>query len=276
MLAARTPSGPHRVRLHDIAVDGGSVPVRVAGKGPPLVLLHGWTLDHRMWGPQAEEGGLADHFTLVMPDRRGHGRASAPPDLAREARDLIAIGDALGFASFNLCGLSQGAVVAIDLARRFPMQVDKLVLSGAPLPALVPREEVIDLEALRALVGSGDLAGFRAAWRAHPLMHTHTPEAAAIAAAMLADYDGRDLLAEGEPPAITRADLAALEMPVLAIAGEHDTPWRRECARALAETAPRGRHALIGSAGHLANLDNPHLFNRILRDFLLGCATSPR
>jgi pimeloyl-ACP methyl ester carboxylesterase len=273
MLAARTPSGPEAVTFTAVEVAGGTLPVAMAGDGPLLICLHGWTLDHRMWCPQVAE--LAECFTLVMPDRRGCGRATAPPDLAREAQDMIDIADTLGFAFFSLCGLSQGAVAALDAARRFPRLVNRLVISGAPLPALVPREEVIELEALRALVASGDLAGFRAAWRAHPLMHTHTPEAAALAAEMLAEYDGRDLLADGEAPLITRADIAALETPVLALTGEHDTAWRRDCARALAETAPRGQHALIDAAGHLASLDNPHQFNRIIRDFLLGSAPRP-
>jgi pimeloyl-ACP methyl ester carboxylesterase len=267
-------AGGAPVSYGEVAVRGGSLPVAVAGVGTPLILLHGWTLDHRMWQPQV--AGLADNFRLVMPDRRGHARASAPPDLAREAEDVQAIADALGLAAFALCGLSQGAVVAVDTARRFPGRVSALVVAGAPLPALAPREEVIDLAALRALAASGDFPGLRAAWGEHPLMRTHTPAAAALAAQMLADYDGRDLLAGGEAPEITREDCAALAMPVLSLAGEWDTPWRRACARTLAETAPRGQHALIDAAGHLANLDNPLQFNRILRDFLNGCAPSPR
>jgi pimeloyl-ACP methyl ester carboxylesterase len=273
-LMAAPMTGAAAVSFGEVAVHGGSLSLAVAGVGTPLILLHGWTLDHRMWQPQV--AGLAAEFRLIMPDRRGCGGASAPPDLAREAADVLAIADALGFHEFALCGLSQGAVVALDAARRFPTQVSALAVAGAPLAALAAREEALDLEALRALVASGDLAGFRAAWGAHPLMRTHTPAAAALAAQLLADYDGRDLLAVGEPPAITRADLAALAMPVLALAGVHDTPWRRACARALAETAPRGRHAVVGSAGHLANCDNPQQFNRIMRDFLLGCATSSR
>ncbi|MDP4605462.1 MAG: alpha/beta hydrolase, partial [Erythrobacter sp.] len=110
------------VRFRDVAVDGGTLSVALAGDqaltGLPVILLHGWTLDHRMWAPQV--AGLGRAFTLVMPDRRGCGRSTAPPDGAREAQDVIAIADALGFARFAVVGLSQGAVVALDLARRYP------------------------------------------------------------------------------------------------------------------------------------------------------------
>jgi len=265
MLAARTPE-PAYAACRTVAVEGGSLPVWTAGAGPAVVCLHGWTLDHRMWGPQI--AALAGRFRLVMPDRRGCGQASAPPDLAREAADVIAIADALGLESFALVGLSQGAAVALDVAVHFPERVIALVAAGAPLPALIPRGEALDLAGLRALVACGDLAGFRAAWGAHPLMRTHRPEAAALAARMLADYDGRDILAPGAPPEITAPALAMLPMPVLALAGEHDTPWRRACAAALAAAVPGARHGLIPRAGHLANADNPVAFNAALAAFL--------
>lgn len=266
MLAARVPS-PADPSYGEVAVDGGTLPIAMAGEGQPLILLHGWTLDHRLWLPQCR-GRLAAQNFLVMPDRRGCGRATAPPDLAQEAEDVIAIADFLRFERFALLGLSRGAVVALDVARRHGSRLTALVVSGAPLPALVPREEVIDLEGLRALVSCGDFAGFRQAWGGHPLMQTHSPEAAKLAAAMLADYGGRDLVVPSEAPGLPREALAMLSMPVLSMTGEHDTPWRRACARALAGVAPRARHVEIAGAGHLANADNPAAFDAAVAAFL--------
>ncbi len=270
MLAARSPE-PFALVHGEVAVAGGVIPIAMAGEGTPVILLHGWTLDHRMWAPQI--AALAGEHLLVMPDRRGCGRSTAPPDLAREAEDVIAIADVLGFDRFALVGLSRGAVVALDTARRHGSRITGLVVSGAPLPALVGREEVIDLDHYRALAEAGDLATFRAEWASHPLMATHTPEARALAEAILADYDGRDLVAPSEAPGFPREVLAALPMPVLALAGEHDTPWRRACASALAAAAPRGREGLIPRAGHLANADNPVGFNAAVASFLRSCAT---
>lgn len=287
MLPARVPSAPEiwhgEVAVRDlwhgeVAVRGGHLPIAMAGAtgsgATPLILLHGWTLDHRLWTPQI--AGLADECFLVMPDRRGCGRASAPPDLAREAQDVIAIADFLGFDRFALAGLSRGAVVALDTARRYGSRLTALIVSGAPLPALVPRDEVIDLDGLRALVAVGDFAGFRQEWGRHPLMQTHSPAAAALAAAMLADYDGRDLVAPAaEAPGLPREALSLLAMPVLSLTGAHDTPWRRACARALAAVAPRARAAEIPQAGHLANADNPAAFNAAVLHFLRACASLP-
>jgi pimeloyl-ACP methyl ester carboxylesterase len=267
MLPARTPDADAALWHGEVAVAGGQLPIAMAGEGPPLILLHGWTLDHRLWTPQI--AGLAGQHFLVMPDRRGCGRASAPPDLAREAEDVIAIADFLGFERFALLGLSRGGLVALDVARRYGSRLNALVVSGAPLPALVERDEVIDLEHLRALVASGDLAGFRAEWSRHPLMQTHAPEAAALVAVMLGGYDGRDLVAgSGEAPGLPREVLSMLSMPVLSMTGEHDTPWRRACALALGAVAPRARHLEIPRAGHLANADNPAAFNAAVAAFL--------
>ena len=74
------------VSYGEVAVAGGTLPICMAGEGAPVILLHGWTLDHRMWAPQV--AGLADDFFLVMPDRRGCGRATAPPDLMKTLSQL--------------------------------------------------------------------------------------------------------------------------------------------------------------------------------------------
>lgn len=254
------------VSFGEVAVAGGTLPIAMSGEGAPIILLHGWSLDHRMWTPQL--AGLAQDFFCVAPDRRGHGRATAPPDIAQEAEDVIAIADFLGFDRFAVIGLSRGAVVALDVARKFGSRLTGLVVSGAPLPALVEREEVIDLDRFHALAAVGDLATLHAEWARHPLMQTHSSEASALMAKILADYDGRDLLVPSNAPGLPREALAGLAMPVLAMTGEHDTPWRKACAAALAATAPHARLALLPDAGHLANADNPAAFNALIRDFL--------
>jgi pimeloyl-ACP methyl ester carboxylesterase len=264
MMAAPV-AGNSRIRRSAVDVAGGLLRLTVAGDGPALILLHGWTLDARMWQPQI--AGLARAFTLVMPDRRGFGRSSAPPDLTREAEDIARIADVLKLERFGLVGLSQGASVALDAAGRLGPRVAALAVCGAPLPALVERAEALDLAHYQRLAGAGDLAAMRAAWATHPLMQAQTRTAREALAAMLADYDGRDLLAPSGLPDLTCESVAALPMPILALAGEHDTPWRRACAAALAEAAPHGRYALVEGAGHVANLDNPARFDACLSDF---------
>lgn len=247
-------------------VSGGLIRLTVAGEGAPVILLHGWTLDARMWQPQV--AGLAGDFALAMPDRRGFGRSSAPPDLEREADDIARIADFLGWERFSLVGLSQGASVALDCAAHLGERIAALAVCGAPLPALVERDEVLDLELYQRLAQDGNIAAMRADWAMHPLMQACSDPAREALAAMLADYQGCDLLTPSSLPDVTREAACRLAMPVLALAGEHDTPWRRACAAALAEAAPRGAFALIEGAGHVANLDNPARFDAALTKFL--------
>ena len=251
-----------------VNVAGGLLHVTVAGDGPPLILLHGWTLDARMWQPQI--AGLARGFMLVMPDRRGFGRSSAPPDLSLEAEDIARLGDFFKADRFHLAGLSQGASVALDTAARLGDRIAAVAVCGAPLPALVERAETLDLALYQRLALEGNLPAMRADWATHPLMQARSIAARDALAAMLADYDGRDLLSPSSLPDITPAVAAALAMPCLALVGEHDTPWRRACASALAAAVPQGTSAVIADAGHVANLDNPAGFDARLSEFLFS------
>lgn len=272
MVAAYSrPADP--VRYGEVDVGDGAIRIAMAGNGPPLILLHGWTLDWRMWLPQV--AALSQHFLLVMPDRRGFGCSTAHPDLAREAGDVERIADLLGLGRFALLGLSQGAAVALDCAYRYGWRITSMVVSGAPIPELVNRDEIIRLDRYHALARGGDMATMRTDWGDHVLMRHENPATSALVEQILADYEGRDLHVPSQLCGVPRDALAHLPMPLLAMTGEGDSAWRRDCARALGELAPRGRHALVMGAGHLANLDNPASFNRIACEFLLETLSNP-
>lgn len=261
-----------QVWSRQVDVGDGVVPIHMAGDGPPLIMLHGWTLDWRMWLPQIDH--LAKKFLLVIPDRRGFGRSTAPPDLAREAEDVNRIADLLGFDRYALLGLSQGGAVALDCAQRRGFRINALVISGAPLPALVERDEHIDLDRYETLAQEGQMDVMRADWSQHALMAHENPETSMLVDVIVAEYEGRDLLAPSSLPGVPSNVLCRLPMPVLAMTGNGDSPWRRECAKALADVVPRGSHNLVERAGHLANLDNPAQFNRIVDRFLSRCGIS--
>ena len=260
----------HGVWHGEVAISGGTVPVAMAGDIDagyvPLILLHGWTLDWRMWLPQVEE--LARDRFLVMPDRRGFGRSTAPPDLALEADDVQRIADFLGFDRFALLGLSQGAAIALDCAHRHGWRLTSVIVSGAPLPYLVERDEVIHLDHYEAWARAGEMDTMRKHWAQHELMRHENPETSALVDTILADYEGRDLISGSVMKGVPKEALTHLRMPLLAMTGTGDSEWRRACARALARVVPRGRHCEVADAGHLANLDNPQGFNLAVREFL--------
>lgn len=260
------PYTPDDIRHETVDVGDGTLHVAIAGDGPPLIMLHGWTLDWRMWLPQV--AALAKHFRLIMPDRRGFGRSTAPPNLRQEAHDVQRIADNFGLKEFALLGLSQGAAIALHYAHRNSSRLLCVIASGAPLPCLVSRDEVIEIERFEQWAKRSDMATMRSHWLQHPLMRHDNPETQQLVEDIVADYEGRDLLARSELPAISSAKLSHLPTPLLAMTGQDDSEWRRACAKALARTVPRGSHCEIALAGHLANVENPDDFTRIVRDFI--------
>lgn len=240
-------------------VPGGFIRTETLGAGPPLLLLHGWTLDRRIWAMQTP---LAAGRRLILLDRRGFGQSSAPPGLEREPDDVLAVAEALALDHFAIGGLSQGARVAIHAALRAPHRVERLVLMGAPLDGLPgPADPPMPWHALRAAAMAGDGLALRALLAAHPFMKVKERHAAFLLETILADYRGRDLQGPAGRLPLTEADVGRLCMPVTAMVGAGDTPHRRAVAEAIARAAPRGQLHIVAVAGHLLNLDAPDRVN---------------
>jgi pimeloyl-[acyl-carrier protein] methyl ester esterase len=259
----------------EIPVSGGALEAEALGKGPPVLLVHGWTLDRRVWRPQVE--ALAARFRVIAWDRRGFGRSRAPPDLLREPDDLAAIADAFGAGRFALVGMSQGARVALAFASRHPERVAAIAVQGTPLSDVVSgagEDEEVPIAEMADLARAGRLDAMRRLWRAHPLLDVQGGKAAAELDAIIEDYAGRDLLAPGAPLDVTTGDLARLRMPILAITGREEPGWRHKVAERLARAVAATRLDIAGG-GHLCNLCQPALYNHALIGFLAGALADP-
>src|SRR3989304_1188878 len=93
------------------------------GAGPTLVLNHGWLGPTADWSP-AVPAGLTQHLRVLVYDVRGHGRTTAPEDpeaysLPIYAQDLAAVMDAAGIERAHILGVSQGGMIAAQLAVAF-------------------------------------------------------------------------------------------------------------------------------------------------------------
>src|SRR5690349_12354458 len=103
---------------------------RLCGKGPAVVLLHGWALDLECWDPVAAL--LSAQFAVLRFDRCGFGMSPGQPDIHRNVPDLTALLDAAAIERAVLVGMSQGARLAIHFALQLPARVRGMVLDGAP------------------------------------------------------------------------------------------------------------------------------------------------
>lgn len=240
------------------------------GHGPPVLLIHGWTLDLDMWQPQV--AALADSFRFIRFDRRGFGLSSGHPSLSADVQDALYLCDRLQLERLACVGMSQGARVALHLCRVAPERLSCVVLDGPPQTVADGEGEDIPLADYRSLVVRGDIETFRRRWASHPMMQleTRSAQARALLARMTARYSGNDLLQE--LPAAEdhwdRTAAASLTTPALVITGEHDLPARIRAADLLTEALPLARRASISAARHIPNLDNPPSYNAVLREFL--------
>jgi len=248
-------------------VDGARIRYRVAGAGPLVVLVHGWTLDLQMW--EAQSKSFQTRFRVARYDRRGFGLSTGTPSLRADAADLEAICRRLGGSRVALVGMSQGTRPVLSLAQSAPERVACVVLDGPPDIDASADEDA--LPRFRTLARSKGMEAFRRAWTEHPLTRlvTKEPSAHAALAGMVERYPGReltDLTVDLDPP--PRVQPEAVRAPALVLTGEFDLPTRARAADSLAARLPAAERVTIPGAGHLANLDNPNLYNQLVGAFL--------
>ena len=246
----------------------------MAGKGPPLVLLHGFLCDSRCWRPQLE--GLADRFTVVAWDAPGAGSSPDPPDpftVADWARILAEFLDSIGIERADVLGLSWGGLLAQELYRLYPMRVDHLVLADTyagwkgSLPedmvekrrarcyrdALRPRQEVV------------------AEWVPAEFFLDASPQLATEMATVVADFHplGFRLMAKSLADTDTTPVLTTIKVPTLLIWGDGDRRSPLSVAEQFHAAIPESELRVIPGAGHVSNMEKPDDFNANVRRFLL-------
>ena len=118
-------------------VNGTRIHYLVAGKGEPIILLHGYAQNSHMWRPLIAE--LAKTNTVIAPDLRGFGQSDKPEhgyDKATMAQDVRALAASLGHSKVGVVGHDIGLMVAYAYAAQYPTEVDRIVLMDAFLPGV--------------------------------------------------------------------------------------------------------------------------------------------
>jgi pimeloyl-ACP methyl ester carboxylesterase len=147
--AAQVQPFPAGFRIHEISTNGVTLHVRVGGKGPAVVLLHGYGETGDMWAPLA--ANLARDHTVIVPDLRGMGWSSRPAggyDKKTQGRDIAGLLDALKIGKTDLVTHDIGNMVGYALAAQDPDRITRFVLMDAPLPGIGPWDEIIRNHAL--------------------------------------------------------------------------------------------------------------------------------
>ena len=135
---------PPDFHTEKIKTDGATIYVRVGGKGPTVVMLHGFGDTGDMWAPLA--AALAQNHTIVVPDLRGMGLSSHPEtgyDKKTQATDIARVPDKLGIEKADLVTHDIGNMVGYAFAAQYPDRVTRWATLDAPLPGIGPWEEIL-------------------------------------------------------------------------------------------------------------------------------------
>jgi pimeloyl-ACP methyl ester carboxylesterase len=135
--AAGVPPFPAGFKTQEIATDGATIHVRVGGKGPAVLLLHGFGDTGDMWAPMA--AALAARHTVIVPDLRGMGLSSHPEtgyEKVAQAEDMERVLAALKVTKVDLVTHDIGNMVGYAFVAEHPAQVSRWVLMDAPLPGI--------------------------------------------------------------------------------------------------------------------------------------------
>jgi 3-oxoadipate enol-lactonase len=255
------------------AVNGTRLYYEVAGGGDPLVLIHGFTLDTRMWDDQFAP--FAERYRVVRYDARGFGKSAVPDDAPyTHADDLAALLGHLSISSAAILGLSMGGGIATDFALEYPTMTRALIAVDSTLGGYRTSDDWnTRFGHLGQTARTVGVEATKAEWLADPLFApaNERPDVAARLRQMVMDYSGwrwmhRDPHRSQEPPAAER--LTEMTAPTLVLLGERDLPDFHAIADIITRQAPGARKIVLSGVGHMANMEAPEQFNAAVLGFL--------
>jgi pimeloyl-ACP methyl ester carboxylesterase len=248
---AEVPLPP--VTLGVLEVEGARIHYAVYGTGRPVILLHGGMGHSGNWARQVPDL-VASGYRIILVDTRGHGRSTggAPFSYDTFATDLLAVMDTLE-VSAPLVGWSDGAVTALALAKRAPERVEGVFYFACN----------VDPSGVRPFEMTPVIQRCINRHQADYKRFSDTPDSFESFQKALGEM-------QGSQPNWSRAEVAAVRVPVTIAHAEYDEFIRPEHARYLAETIPGAKLVLLDGVSHFAPLQRPALFNSAVLAFLRG------
>lgn len=244
---------------------------------PLVVFTHAAGVDHREWEEALTV--VAEEFRVLSWDVRGHGASrpnSSPFTLASATDDLLALLEHVGARQVILVGHSMGGNISQEVIFRAPQRVQAAVLLGCTCNT----QRLSWQEKWQARLGGPLLK-----WYPYKLLCRQSAEISAdrpeVRAYLMAAFGQ---MSKAEFTAVIIELLAGLHaepgyqipLPFLLLHGEHDRTGNiRRLAPTWAQAERQSEYKVIPHAGHMANMDNPQVFNQLLLDFLRRHTSTP-
>lgn len=250
-----------------IDTDRGRIGVAEQGEGGTAILfLHGVGSDKRVWRPQLDFFGRSRRSVAL--DYPGYGESGpAPEGTSRDdyARSVLAAMDSLGINQAHICGLSLGGVVAIAIHAAASERCASLIIADSF--AVHPEGQAIYQ---RSIAASADLRALAEARADVLLAQPADPALRSEVVETMAGIDPAAYRIGAE--AVWLADqierAGAIRVPTLVLCGSEDKVTPPRLSGELANMIPGARYSVIGSAGHLTNIEKPEVFNTLVEGFL--------
>jgi pimeloyl-ACP methyl ester carboxylesterase len=276
------PPGFH---TQDIKTDGVTIHVRVGGKGPAVVMLHGFGDTGDMWAPLA--AALAKDHTIIVPDLRGMGLSSYPDtgyDKKTQAQDIARVMDRLNVQKTALVTHDIGNMVGYALAAQYPDRITRWVIIDAPLPGIGPWDEILKSPLLwhfnfrgpdvDRLVKGRERIYLDRFWNelsADPkaideATRRHYAKIYARPGAMHAAFNQFAAFSQDASDNKAFASKGKLTMPILALGAEKS--FGAQQAAIMREVGTNVEGGIIANSGHWIMEEQPDATVKAIRDFL--------
>jgi 3-oxoadipate enol-lactonase len=255
------------MEMQKVNIDGVNLAYARRGRGTPLVLIHGYPLDHSIWDPIAPF--LEHDFDLIIPDLRGFGESDvmeADDSILEYASDLAGLLTHLKIKKALIAGHSMGGYVALAFARDYEERVAGLAMVSSQMAADAPERKQARYASAKDVVENG----------VGSVVEAMAPKLSAQAE--LQEF-ARELIGKQQPLGIFSAlyamadrpdssDIfAGFPFPVVIIHGNADALIPVERGREMKATLPAAHFVELPGAGHLPMMENPEGVAQALKFF---------
>jgi pimeloyl-ACP methyl ester carboxylesterase len=251
------------------------------GSGPPLILLHGGFLDHRMWEPQIEV--LASQHTVIAYDIRGHGQTTGSQTknytVALLVEDLHTLLQQLQVTRPALCGLSLGGMVAQAYSVTYPENVTRLILCDTAASTALslsdklqtyifgwPFVPFLQIFGAHRIV---DMALWTAKYTRSEAWLGRNATVVAYVRNCMRSFDTQEMVKIYKLVLRFREqELAQITAPTLIMNGADESANVFRHTEYLRSHIANVQVVTIPNAGHVSNMENPEIFNEQLLSVL--------
>lgn len=261
--------------METINIGDARLAVEVRGAGAPLVLVHGFPLDHTMWRHQVER--FAATRQVIVPDLRGFGQSEGHRDILtmqQHADDLAALLRAMNLTGkVTLCGLSMGGYIAWQFWQRHSALLERLIVCDSRAAADSPDAARNRLQTAERVLLEGPqvVADGMAPKLVSATSLQQQPELAQELRQVMMNTPRATIAAAlrgmAERPDMTAA-LGQMNVPTLIVCGEQDAITPAAEMREVAAAIPHAQYVEIAGAGHMSPLESPAEVNGAIEQFL--------